>query len=109
MTDGNPTGPVALYAMFSLDGISEDEYLRYAEEIAPRFAEIDGLISKVWLTDPATGRFGALYLYESRDAVAAFLSSDFGQEQARTPFCRDIVVQELQVLPGPSKVTRALA
>ena len=36
---------------FNLEGISHDDFLNIAEEIAPAFAQVDGLISKVWLSD----------------------------------------------------------
>ena len=36
---------------FSLNGITGDEYAQAAEQMSPAFAEVPGLMSKVWLAD----------------------------------------------------------
>ena len=44
-------------------------YLR--ERSIPRFEQLDGLRQKTWISDPATGAWGALYLFdESAQAQA---------------------------------------
>ena len=40
---------------FSLDGLSETDYERLCDEVAPAFAAVPGLTSKVWLADRAEG------------------------------------------------------
>ena len=42
-------------------------YLR--EESVPAFAEVPGLRLKLWVSDEHTERWGALYLFESREAA----------------------------------------
>jgi hypothetical protein len=44
-------------------------YLR--EESVDAFAEAPGLRFKVWVSDEATDRWGAVYLWESREALEA--------------------------------------
>ena len=43
-------------------------YLR--DESVDTFAEVPGLRLKLWISDEATERWGALYLWESPDAAA---------------------------------------
>lgn len=48
-------------------------YLR--EEAVPAFAEVPGLRLKLWVSDEHTERWGALYLFESREAAEQPLPS----------------------------------
>ena len=49
------------------------EYLR--DESAPAFADVPGLRLKTWISDPATERWGAVYVWESREASEQQLPS----------------------------------
>jgi hypothetical protein len=48
-------------------------YLR--DESVDTFAEVPGLRFKAWVSDEATDRWGAVYLWESREAAALALPS----------------------------------
>jgi hypothetical protein len=48
-------------------------YLR--DESVDAFAEVQGLRFKAWVSDEATGRWGAVYLWESREAARQDLPS----------------------------------
>jgi hypothetical protein len=48
-------------------------YLR--DESVEAFSEVPGLRLKVWIADEATERWGALYLWESREAAEQALPS----------------------------------
>jgi hypothetical protein len=48
-------------------------YLR--EESVDEFEEVDGLRFKAWISDPATERWGAVYLWESEEAARQALPS----------------------------------
>jgi Putative mono-oxygenase ydhR len=43
------------------------DYLR--DESVDRFADVPGLRFKAWISDEATERWGAVYLWESREAA----------------------------------------
>ena len=46
------------------------ELRRYVrDESVDQFAEVDGLRFKAWISDEATERWGAIYLWESREAA----------------------------------------
>ena len=49
------------------------EYLR--DEAVPAFAEVPGLRLKLWVSDEHTDRWGAVYLFESREAAEQELPS----------------------------------
>jgi putative monooxygenase ydhR len=48
-------------------------YLR--EESVDEFEEVEGLRFKAWISDPATERWGAVYLWESEEAARQALPS----------------------------------
>ncbi len=65
---------------YGLGGISENEYLDVANEMAPRFSGLPGLQAKVWLEDAELGRYGALYLWDDKESMERFLRSDLFEE-----------------------------
>jgi len=56
---------------FNLEGIAHDNFMGVANEVAPNFAALSGLISKVWLSDEENNTYGGVYSWESQDACKA--------------------------------------
>jgi hypothetical protein len=53
-----------------------DELRRYLrEESVDQFEEVPGLRLKAWISDEATERWGAVYLWESEEAAAQVVPS----------------------------------
>src|SRR4051795_1584368 len=98
-----------LIVNFNLDGLSEEEFASSCDELAPAFAAVPGLASKVWLADRAEGIFGGVYAFESERAVDDYLESDLFAEVGATPGLANISVRRFGVLDGPTRVTRGLA
>ena len=61
-----------LIVNFNLDGLSEEEFESSCDELAPAFAAVPGLASKVWLAERAEGIFGGMYTFESKESWEAF-------------------------------------
>jgi hypothetical protein len=98
-----------LIVNFNLDGISEDEFARSCDELAPAFAAVPGLASKVWLADRAEGIYGGVYAFETEQAVDDYLQSDLWAGVGSTPGLVNISVRRFGVLEGPTRVTRGSA
>jgi hypothetical protein len=98
-----------LIVNFNLDGLSEEEFASGCDELAPAFAAVPGLASKVWLADRAEGTYGGVYAFESETAVDDFLQSDLFAGVGSTPGLVNISVRRFGVLEGPTRVTRGLA
>jgi hypothetical protein len=97
-----------LIVNFTLDGLSEEEFESSCDELAPAFAAVPGLASKVWLADRAEGIFGAVYTFESEEAVDDYLQSDLWAGVGATPGLVNISARRFGVLEGPTRVTRGL-
>ncbi len=98
-----------LIVNFNLDGLSEEDFANSSAELAPAFAAIPGLVSKVWLADRAEGIYGGVYTFESEQAVDHYLQSDLFAAVGATPGLVNISVRRFGVLEGPTRVTRGLA
>ena len=46
---------------FNLEGINHDDFMQIADTAAPAFAEVPGLVSKIWLCDPENNTYGGVY------------------------------------------------
>ena len=94
---------------FNLDGMSEEQFASACDELAPAFAAVPGLVSKVWLADRAEGVYGGVYTFESESAVDDYLQSDLFAGIGATPGLVNISVRRFGVLEGPTRITRGLA
>ena len=94
---------------FQLDGITADDYAAHCEEIAARFNEWPGLLSKVWLADPDSNTFGGVYLFDSVEAADHSRSSAQYGAMVDSPDFRSLEVVEFGVLDAPTAVTSAHA
>src|SRR3954451_9808810 len=81
-----------LIVNFNLDGLSEEDFASACDELAPAFAEVPGLASKVWLADRAEGIFGGVYTFESETATDDFLQSELFAAVGSTPGLANISV-----------------
>jgi hypothetical protein len=98
-----------LIVNFNLDGLSEEEYASSCDELAPAFAAVPGLASKVWLADRAEGVYGGVYTFDSEQALDDFLGSALFAGVGATPGIVDISLRRFGVLEGPTRVTRGSA
>ena len=98
-----------LIVNFNIDGMTEEEFEHGCEELAPVFAAVPGLVSKVWLADRAEGIFGGVYTFESEKAIDDYVQSDLFAKVGATPAFVNMSVRRFGVLDGPTRVTRGLA
>ena len=94
---------------FHLNDLSETEYRAHCDEVAPAFAEVPGLISKVWLANRSTNTYGGVYFWASREAMEEFSKSELFSAVATNPNFADITSRDFDVLDDPTSVTRGLA
>src|SRR5437899_10501872 len=94
-----------LIVNFNLDGLSEEEFASSCDELAPAFAAVPGLASKVWLADRAEGIFGGVYTFESEKAVDDYLQSDPFTGGGSTPGLVNTAFRRLWLREGPTPLT----
>ena len=103
------TTKVAQIITYQLKDISQEEYLKQmVEPDAPILANVNGLISKVWLVDEEKNTFGGFYLWETKAAMEAFMHSDLVAAVVSRPFLKNVSSVDYTVNETASKITRGL-
>jgi len=82
---------------FRLTGMDEEGYREVCAQMAPAFAQLPGLLAKVWLADPAANAYGGVYLFRDREAMEGYAASELFGTVAAFPHFTDIVVRDFAV------------
>lgn len=90
---------------FRLKGTSAQDYAAGCDEVAPTFAAIPGLISKVWLADERSNTYGGVYSWRDRAAMEAYLKTDLFRAIVSDPTLEDVTSRDFPILEGPTAVT----
>jgi hypothetical protein len=69
---------IASLVRFRSDLTDEDVQRRF-EERADRYRELPGLVQKIYLRFRETGQFGALYVWDSEQSLAAFRETELAR------------------------------
>src|SRR3954447_13609321 len=85
--------------------IPTDAFTAHAEHVAPGFAAWPGLLGKWWLADPASGTYGGVYLFASRQDADSSRETDLFRGMFANPAMRDVTVSEYDVLDAPTSIT----
>lgn len=91
---------------FHLTDMTEEGYREACGQFAPAFAELPGLIAKIWLADPATNVYGGVYLFRDRAAMDAYVASDLFATVATYPHFTDIASRDFAVYEDLTRLTR---
>jgi hypothetical protein len=94
---------------YQLKDISQAEYLKQmVEPDAPVLAKVQGLISKVWLTDEEKNIFGGFYLWENKTAMEDFMHSALVKAVVSRPYVINVSSVDFEVNQNASLITRGL-
>ncbi|MBL8232360.1 MAG: YdhR family protein [Bryobacterales bacterium] len=95
---------------FELNGLTQAQYEHACEtQFAPAFRDVPGLLTKVWLSDPAANTYGGVYTWRDREAFQAYLASPLYQAVATHPNLANMVSREFSILEQPTRETRGIA
>ena len=91
---------------FSLEGIGHEEYVEIANSVAPSFAALPGLVSKVWLADEENNTYGGVYTWENRAYMENYNSSDlFAEALTNNPNFANLSVKDFGIIEEPGQIT----
>lgn len=93
---------------FNLDGMSQTEFEALCDQLAPVFANIPGLLSKIWLADPATNSYGGVYVWQNRQAFEAYSQTELFHNVVNHPNFANITARAFGILAGPTEVTHGI-
>lgn len=85
--------------------IPVEAYTEHALHIAPEFAQWPGLLGKWWLSDTASGTFGGVYLFASKQDANRSRETDLFQGTFANPALKAVTVREYDVLGEPTAIS----
>jgi quinol monooxygenase YgiN len=91
---------------FRLQDLSDTDYVAGCERDAPAFAAVPGLLSKIWLRDPATGTYGGVKTWADRQAMEDYLKGDVWRALVGSPHFVDAESRDFGVIEAPTRITR---
>ena len=94
-----------LIVNFTLKDVDDAQYARMCDAVAPAFAAVPGLASKLWIKNADTGTYGGIYIFESRDALNRFQETDLFRSLAVNKNLTNITADDFEVLDAPTRVT----
>ena len=91
---------------FRLKGLNHEGFTELCDQLAPTWAQIPGLLSKIWLSDPAASTYGGVYAWENKAAMEGFVQGELYRAVQTNPNFTDVTSRDFAVLEGPTRVTR---
>jgi hypothetical protein len=86
--------------------MSDLEYRKVCDALAPAFAAVSGLMAKVWLADSSTNTYGGVYFWRDREAMQEYSKSELSQSVASHPNLSGITSIDFEVIEPPTRVCR---
>lgn len=93
----------ALIVTYGLNGTTSCEHAELCEALAPAFAAVPGLVSRTALENPAVGRYGAFYVFETKGAFDRFVASELYAATDGAPGLSRLTTSDFAI---PSGATR---
>ena len=97
-----------LIVNFNLKDMQLQEYEQICEQVAPAFAEVEGLLSKVWLANPGANTYGGVYAFATEADLDRFMASQLFADIGAHPSLVDPTVRRFDVLEEPTRITHGL-
>jgi hypothetical protein len=90
----------AFVVSYSLRDATPSEHSELCEQLAPAVASVGGLASATWLTNPATGRYGAFFVFDR------FVASELFATISSHGSIDDLKAADYSISDRPTAVTR---
>ncbi len=91
---------------FNLEGITHNDFMGVAKDVAPNFAPLSGLISKVWLSDETNNTYGGVYSWKSQKDCENYRNGElYAGALTNNKNFANLSDKGFSVLEGPSSVT----
>ncbi|HEX7844814.1 MAG TPA: YdhR family protein [Chitinophagaceae bacterium] len=84
-----------------------DEFKALLSNVAQPFAEVAGCIWKIWLVDEEKSEGGAVYLFNSQEALENFKASPLVASVLSHPALSNFNFRETDIVKEPSIITKA--
>ena len=91
---------------FNLKDMSQEDFVKLCDQLAPAWAEMPDLHKKVWLANAATNTYGGVYFWRDREAMETFLKSELFHNVKTNPNFVNLISTDFAIIEDPTRVTR---
>jgi len=94
-----------LIVNFKFEGTTKEAWEQRATQLAPRFAAMPDLLSKVWLADLENDTYGGAYLWRNRASLDAYVAGPVFGALSETPGVHSIETRTFAALDAPTLIS----
>jgi Putative mono-oxygenase ydhR len=91
---------------FTLTDLDEAGYRALGAELAPAYAQLPGLLAKIWLASPETNTYGGVYFWDDRAAMDRYLDSDLLRTVTSSPHLADLISRDFHIYEDITRETQ---
>ena len=86
--------------------VSKEEYEGAVSPLANKFANVPGLIWKIWILNEEKSEAGGIYLFENQASVDNYLSGPLAETVTTHPALSNFSIKQFTIMEDNTKVTR---
>ena len=86
--------------------VSKEEYEQAVSPLADKFANVPGLIWKIWILNAEKSEAGGIYLFENQASLDEFLAGSLAKTVTGHPALSNFSVKQFGIMNDITEVTR---
>ena len=86
--------------------VSKEEYEVAVSPLADKFANVAGLIWKIWILNEEKSEAGGIYLFENQAALDDYLAGSLAKIVTTHPALSNFSIKQFGIMKDITKVTR---
>lgn len=86
--------------------VTKEEYAQAVSPLAEKFANLPGLIWKVWILNPENSEAGGIYMFDSQASVDNYLAGPLAETVTTHPALSNFSIKQFEIMKDVTKVTR---
>ncbi len=91
---------------FGLHGVTDAQYEQGCQGETSTFAELPGLLAKIWLRNVESNLYGAVYLWRDRESYDSYVKGDVFKSVRSDTTLKSVTSQEFEVFESLTKATQ---
>jgi len=86
--------------------VTKEEYEQAVSPLADKFANVPGLIWKIWILNPEKSEAGGIYLFENQASLDEFLAGSLAKTVTGHPALSNFSVKQFAIMKDITEITR---
>jgi len=86
--------------------VTKEEYEQAVSPLADKFADVPGLIWKIWILNEAKSEAGGIYLFENQASLDEFLAGSLAKTVTNHPALSNFSVKQFGIMKDLTATTR---